>query len=50
MTQYDDLKYYNAVKYAGFGTGDAADAKAGVAPDGNLLNGTIADEAPGGAP
>ena len=41
IDQYDDLKYYNAVKYAGFGTGEAADAKAGIAPDGTLLNGTI---------
>lgn len=36
--EYDDLKYYNAVKYAGFGTGEAADKKVGVAPDGTLLN------------
>lgn len=35
--EYDDLKYYTAVKYAGFGTGEAADEKAGIAPDGTLL-------------
>jgi outer membrane protein len=38
INQYDDLKYYNSVKYAGFGTGEAADADAGIAPDGTLLN------------
>ncbi len=38
VNQYDDLKYYHDVKYAGFGTGEAADAKAGIAPDGSLLN------------
>lgn len=38
VQEYNDLKYYNAVKYAGFGTGEAADSKAGVAPDGSLLN------------
>ena len=35
---YDDQKYYDAVKYAGFGTGAAADRRAGIAPDGELLN------------
>lgn len=38
VSQYDDLKYYNSVEYAGFGTGEAADKKAGVAPDGSLMN------------
>ncbi len=38
VNQYDDLKYYDAVKYAGFGTGESADRKAGVAPDGSLLD------------
>jgi outer membrane protein len=51
ISQYDDLKYYNSVKYAGFGTGEAADAKAGVAPNGTLLNGTIlADQPPADQP
>jgi outer membrane protein len=45
VTQYDDLKYYQSVKYAGFGTGEAADQNAGIAPDGSLLNVTMpADE------
>lgn len=35
---YDDLKYYRSVEYAGFGTGEAADRRAGVAPDGSLLD------------
>jgi outer membrane protein len=44
VTQYDDRKYYQAVKYAGFGTGERADDDAGVAPDGTLLNaGTAPD-------
>jgi outer membrane protein len=50
VNQYDDLKYYKAVEYAGFGTGEAADKKAGIAPDGTLLNTSvnpIADEPPG---
>ena len=38
ISQYDDLKYYNAVKYAGFGTGEAADADAGVSTNGTLLS------------
>jgi outer membrane protein len=47
VDQYDDLKYYNEVKYAAFGTGEAADAAAGIAPNGSLLTGTIpADSAP----
>ncbi len=36
--EYDDQDYYNAVKYAGFGTGGAADQAAGIARDGTLLN------------
>jgi outer membrane protein len=36
VSQYDDLKYYRAVKYAGFGTGEQADERAGIAPDGSL--------------
>jgi len=45
INQYDDLKYYESVKYAGFGTGEAADENAGIAPDGSLLNVTMpADE------
>ncbi len=45
INQYDDLKYYNSVEYAGFGTGEAADRHAGLAPDGSLLNVTMpADE------
>ncbi len=39
IRQYDDLKYYNAVKDAAFGTGETADADAGLAPDGSLLPG-----------
>jgi len=50
VNQYDDLKYYYAVKYAGFGTGESADKRAGVAPDGTLLAtnqpAPIADEPP----
>ncbi len=38
VQEYDDQKYYDAVKYAGFGTGGAADHDAGVAPDGSMLN------------
>ena len=38
VNEYDDQKYYEAVKYAGFGTGGAADQKAGIAPDGAMLN------------
>lgn len=48
VDQYDDLKYYDAVKYAGFGTGESADRAVGVAPDGTLLDASghpiIADE------
>ncbi len=39
IKQYDDLQYYNAVKDAAFGTGEAADADAGVTLDGSLLAG-----------
>ncbi len=37
VDQYNDLKYYKSVEYAGFGTGEAADQRAGIAPDGTLL-------------
>jgi outer membrane protein len=46
VTQYDDRKYYDAVKYAGFGTGEAADADAGIAPDGTLLHVNALPSAP----
>ena len=36
--EYDDQSYYNAVKYAGIGTGGTADRDAGIAPDGAMLN------------
>lgn len=48
VQEYDDLKYYNAVKYAGFGTGEWADHKAGIAPDGTLLDAAPAPGAAGG--
>jgi outer membrane protein len=38
IDQYNDLQYYRAIKYAGFGTGEAADRKVGIAPDGTLLH------------
>ena len=38
VKQYDDLKYYDAVKYAGFGTGEAADRKAGHRAGRNLVD------------
>ncbi len=41
VQQYDDLKYYRSVKYAGIGTGESADRRVGIAPDGSLLNPTI---------
>ncbi|GLR66308.1 type I secretion protein TolC [Acidocella aquatica] len=44
VDQYNDLKYYKSVKYAGFGTGEAADEEAGVAPDGSLLTASTAPE------
>jgi len=53
VNQYDDLKYYRSVKYAGFGTGESADKHAGIAPDGSLLNpypSPIADEPPAASP
>jgi outer membrane protein len=37
VQQYDDEKYYDSVKYAGFGTGESADRRAGVAANGNLI-------------
>lgn len=46
ISQYDDLKYYNSVKYAGFGTGEAADADAGIAANGSLLKTPMPAEAP----
>jgi outer membrane protein len=46
ITQYDDLKYYDSVKHAGFGTGAAADRKAGIAPDGSLLDVTMPADGP----
>jgi outer membrane protein len=46
VREYDDMKYYNSVKYAAFGTGEAADQKAGVAPDGSLINATQAPVLP----
>ncbi len=45
VQEYDDLKYYNAVKYAGFGMGESADHDAGLAPDGSLLTATPAPAA-----
>ena len=38
VQEYDDLRYYDAVKDAGFGTGEWADHRAGIAPDGSLLS------------
>jgi outer membrane protein len=46
VNQYDDLKYYNSVHYAGFGTGESADKKAGISPEGALLNPYPAGTAP----
>lgn len=49
VQEYDDLKYYNAVKYAAFGTGENADREVGIAPDGTLLDATpapVADSGP----
>jgi outer membrane protein len=37
VDQYNDLKYYRDVKYAGFGTGESADHDAGIAPNGDFL-------------
>ncbi len=50
VVQYDDLKYYRAVKYAGIGTGEGADQAVGVTPDGSLLNPTIPAGGPDGVP
>lgn len=38
VTHYDDLKYYDKVKDALFGNGNAAYEAAGITPDGTLLN------------
>lgn len=38
VQEYDDQKYYAAVKFAGFGTGGDADQDAGLAPDGTMMN------------
>lgn len=46
INQYDDLQYYRAVKYAGFGTGGAADSDAAIAPDGTLLHVSQSNAAP----
>jgi outer membrane protein len=46
VTQYDDRKYFNAVKYAGFGTGESADRDVGIAPDGTLLHVDAPQSAP----
>lgn len=48
VQEYDDLKYYNAVKYAGFGTGEWADHKAGIAANGTLLDAPPVPAEPGG--
>ena len=48
VQEYDDLKYYNAVKYAAFGTGESADREAGIAPDGTLLDAPPAPAAASG--
>lgn len=48
VQEYDDLKYYDAVKYGGFGTGEWADHKAGIAADGTLLDAPPAPAAAGG--
>ncbi len=45
--EYDDKKYYEAVKYAGFGTGEAADEAAGIASDGALLDASAVSGAAG---
>jgi outer membrane protein len=37
VSRYDDLRYYKSVEYAGFGTGESADKKAGVLPDGTFI-------------
>lgn len=47
VNAYDDLKYYRSVEYAGFGTGDSAYSKAGIAPNGTLLPVKMPDEVDG---
>lgn len=46
IDQYDDLRYYRSVKYAGFGTGGAAYSDAGIAPDGTMLHLSQSNAAP----
>jgi outer membrane protein len=50
VNQYDDLKYYKSVEYAGFGTGESADRKAGIAPNGTLLDASPAPAIADGQP
>jgi outer membrane protein len=38
VSQYDDLQYYRSVEYAGFGTGESADRRAGIDRNGELLD------------
>jgi outer membrane protein len=38
VSQYDDLQYYRSVKYAGFGTGESADRRAGIDQNGELVD------------
>jgi outer membrane protein len=49
VQEYDDLKYYDAVKDGGFGTGEIADREAGISSDGTLLHAAqpIGGAAPG---
>lgn len=49
VQEYDDLKYYDAVKNSLFGTGESADHDAGVSPDGMLLTAAQAPAAASGA-
>jgi outer membrane protein len=37
VSRYDDLRYYKSVEYAGFGTGESADRRAGVLADGTFV-------------
>jgi len=48
VQEYDDLKYYDAVKDGGFGTGEIADREAGISSDGTLLH--VAQPIGGSAP
>jgi outer membrane protein len=48
VQEYDDLKYYNAVKFPWFGTGEGADRAAGIAPNGTLLSAAPAPVVDGG--